>query len=115
MDISITFPDYDMLHAFTDGLAQTSFSPDTLYVNGLTARFRFEGCTTTCQYKFFKKQYVKYIQWKNRNFCRLFLALTSPFYLSMDRVLYLYEFAPFAFRRLFTIHRYQTSRKRVKG
>ncbi|MCI8372540.1 MAG: DUF4474 domain-containing protein [Lachnospiraceae bacterium] len=111
MDISITFPDYDMLNAFTDGLEQSEFPPETYFINGLTVSLNFCTCST-CSCNWFRRCYLAYVQWKNRCFCRLFLCLTRPFSISMDRILYLYEYAPFAFRKMFTIHSYKASKRK---
>lgn len=110
MDISITFPDHEMMNAFTDGLRQSEFPPETIYINGLTVSLVFCSCST-CSYGFIKRCYTAFVQWKNRWCCKLFLKLTKPFTSSMDRILYLYEYAPFAFRKMFTIHCYKTKRK----
>lgn len=111
MDISITFPDYTMLNAFLDGAAQSEFPPDTIHINGLTAYLTFDSCSS-CTYGFFKRTYIRYVQRKNKCFCKLFLLITKDFTLSMDRILYLYEYAPFAFRKMFTIHNYNISKSK---
>lgn len=113
MSVSITFRDSEMLNAFCDGLAQSKFPPETVYINGLTASFTFDTCTS-CQKSRLRKCYLAFVQWKNYFHCKLFLCLTRTFTSSMDRVLYLYEYAPFAFRKMFSIHHYNASSKKKR-
>lgn len=105
MEVSLTFPDYTMLNAFTDGLSSSPLHPATIYINGLTVSFLFDGCST-CSYGMIRKKYVDFIQWQNKLFCKLFLWMTRPFTLSMDQLLYLAQYAPFFFRKMLTIRQY---------
>lgn len=103
LDVCLTFPNFTMLNNFVDALSQHPLAPEAICGSGLNVSFLFDTCST-CDYCFFKRMYTSFVQWKNRCLCGLFAWITSPFTVSMDQILYLYEYAPFAFRKLFTIH-----------
>jgi len=102
-EIHITFPTPAMLYAFTEALTNNPFAPKKIYEKGLAVEFSFDYCTT-CKTNILRKALISYTQWKNHLFCQLFNWVTKPFSISMDQILYLYEYAPFVFRKLFTIH-----------
>ena len=113
LDVSLTFPDCEMLNAFIDALAQNPLGPENIRGNGLNISFLFDSCSS-CKENFFRKLYSAWVQIKNFSFCCLFTWVTKPFTNSMDRILYLYEYAPFAFHKLISIHSkklYQKCRK----
>lgn len=103
VEISLTFPDYDMLDAFIDSLAQNPLAPESIHGNGLNISFLFDSCST-CQCSFLNKLYIAFVQFKNHCLYKLFVWSTAPFTISMDQILYLYEYAPFIFRKLFSMH-----------
>lgn len=110
MNVSITFPNQEMMEVFIDALAQKGYSKCDICICGLTVIFVYDSCST-CVMPPFRRFLCRFAQWKNRIFCKLFLWVTKPFCSSLDRVLYLYFFLPFAFRRMFTIRRYKKRRK----
>lgn len=105
LNLSLTFPDCDMMYSFLEALhaadiprscirvcgmqVQISYSPDALRPSGLLRRLRY-----------------RFTQFINRFFCRIYLRITRPFCLTSDRLLYLYYLLPFAFRRMLTPRRY---------
>lgn len=103
MHCSITFPDYDMQQAFLKGLAQTDVRVENICLHKNGVSFSFASCPS-CFYRLPSRIYRKLVQWKNRLLCKLFLLMTKPFTCSMNQLLYLYEYAPFAFRKLFSMH-----------
>lgn len=111
MNVSITFPKEEMMHAFLDALEKKGYQKNDLCICGLTVVFVYDSCST-CTNPPLRRLLCNFAQWKNRIFCRLFLWVTKPFCSSLDRLLYLYYYLPFAFRRMLTIKRYKKPRKR---
>jgi len=56
---------------------------------------------------------ARWAQFKNRLFCKLYMWVTRPFRCTLDKILYLYYFLPFAFRHMLCMkkHRKQKFRK----
>lgn len=97
MDIQITFPNRRMLSAFVNALEADGRCRH--HACGLRVTVRFAYCSS-CALPFLKKLLCRFKQWENRLQCRLFRRLTKPFTTSLDRLLCLYFYLPFMFRRL---------------
>lgn len=98
MQACIAFPNVEMRDAFTNALAgQTNLS---CKVCGLHVWVLFAACTS-CRLPFLRRLFCRFIQWKNRLACRLFLRVTKPFCSGMDRLLCLYYLLPPLFRCIF--------------
>ncbi|MGN0383187.1 MAG: DUF4474 domain-containing protein [Eubacterium sp.] len=105
MEISITFPNTEMLSAFIEGM----------YMAGYTSR-DFQVCELRLFFTFRKAQnkdnslsirfWCRFSQCKNKIFCKLYLFFTKPFSATEDRILYLYYYLPFAFRKVLRMHRF---------
>lgn len=106
MNISITFPNKEMMNAFVAALLEKGYKQEELFICGTKVHFIYDSCST-CSLSFFRSLLYRFSQWKNRNFCRFYLWATKPFSSSLDRVLCLYYCLPFAFRRLFRTNRYK--------
>lgn len=113
MKICLTFPDSEMLYAFTDSLSSAKQFAEELYIIGPCVSFTFSGCPS-CNLSIFRRLYCRLVQLQNLLLCKLFLSITKPFETSADRLLYLYYYAPFAFRSIFTIHKYKSSSGRSR-
>ncbi|MCM1569191.1 MAG: DUF4474 domain-containing protein [Roseburia sp.] len=98
MQVCITFPNAEMLNAFTNALQKQDNLSFQVY--GLQVQLLFESCTS-CRLPFLQRFFCRFSQWKNRSLCRLFLWVTKPFCSSIDRLLCLYFFLPSVFRRIF--------------
>lgn len=98
-DVSISFPNYAMLAAFTDSLSLNPLAPKYIRGTGLTVHFIFNSTNSGT-----KTLYISWKQMKNRFYCWLFNRISQPFTLSLDQLLYLYEYLPFAFRKIINIH-----------
>lgn len=105
MHASITFPTAEMTNAFVKELlhSQPSVYDIRRHFNRITFSF-VDGIPAN---GFLPKLSRKISQWNNRFWCKVFLSVTKPFTLSMDRVLYLYYYLPFAFRKTLRIHKYK--------
>lgn len=99
MTVSITFPSREMMNAFTDSLRENTHCGDSLRTNGHTAIFYFEAPASRQPRQAFKIRSA-ISQWKNRLLCKTYLRITRPFSRNDDRLLYLYYFLPFAFRKM---------------
>lgn len=111
MNVSITFPNEEMMNTFIHALEKKGYGKCDICLCGLTVVFIYDSCST-CDNPPLRRFLCNFAQWKNRIFCRLFLWITKPFCSSLDRLLCLYYYLPFAFRRMLTIKRYKKSRKR---
>lgn len=103
MDISITFPNREMLEACLRGLEECGYSHHSLWVCKNTLRVCFTS-TFPVSSGWFYHLTRSYAQWMNHRLCRMFLWITRPFCSSLDRLLYLSFFLPFAFRRTIRLH-----------
>lgn len=97
-DIGITFPNLEMLFAFTSAWKE-QWRQD-YDICGMQVCIHFEDCST-CKLVFPQKFFFRFCQWRNRILCRLFLWVTRPFTVSIDRLLCLYYFLPSCFLRIF--------------
>lgn len=110
---NITFDDFDMQEAFLQALEAQNYPWQA-----------YSACYSTITLVFTAPQHrqpcqraplsCRFSQWKNKRFCKLFLWITRPFSNSADRLLYLYYFLPFAFRRTVQVckpKRYKSGRK----
>lgn len=101
LKISIRFPDPDMRDAFTEALVKEGgFNPDSLLICFNTVIFTFETCCRR------RSLLDRYVLWKCRLFCKLYHFVTRPFTCTCDKLLYLYFYLPFAFRRMLRLKRF---------
>ena len=118
MQVSITFKNSNMLACFVESLLNMGYQKNYIDVCDLTVSFVF-GCPHTRQPRCRNCLRIRWQQWKNRLFCRLFLCVTRCFTCTLDRILYLYFFLPAAFRHMF-LHRrcrkqkFHRKKKRVR-
>ncbi len=107
MKVTLRFKDFEMRAAFTDALSraccEASFSG--VYVNFTDVSFIFEH--SKAKTGFLKRIFIWYVQCKNRLFCALYRFVTRPFGSTLDRLLYLYYYLPFAFNKTAVIKRYK--------
>lgn len=108
MRSSITFPDALMAKAFIRGLINTGYCRDDIYLfcNTVTFSFSEGNFCCGCRCRFLRCIQIRIAQWINRFWCRIYLFITRPFCLSLDRILYLYYYLPISFRKMFRIRKY---------
>ncbi len=109
MCASIDFPNVEMARAFVSGLRDTGYVSGDICQQCNTVTFYFD--TTTPRQEFFSRLAVCFALQRNRFWCKMFLFITRPFEQSIDRILYLYYYLPFAFRKTLRIRRYKKNRK----
>lgn len=113
MNIGITFPNEEMMNAFVKALLEKGYRQNDLCICGLKVLFLYNSCST-CTLGCFRKLLYRFAQWKNLIFCKLYLWVTKPFCTSLDRLLCLYYYVPFAFRHMLTMKHYKKCRKKKK-
>lgn len=110
MDIRITFPNCQMLSAFTDGIKNAGYPSEQLRLCGLSVSFPFDAPVAN-QSNCKKGFWCYFSQLKNKIFCKLYLWITKPFCETEDRILYLYYLLPFAFRKTLRLHRFRRKKR----
>ena len=101
----VTFPSCEMADAFLQGLHNTGYDSAKIHIHCNTVTFTFTQSPPVCGR--LRRLRIRIIQWINHFWCRVFLFVTKPFCLSIDRILYLYYYLPFAFRKMLRIKRYK--------
>ena len=114
LEITIHFPDFEMRNAFIDALYADRYNMDSLRLCICYTDVSLTFPPICRKEHFFRKIFCCYVQWKNKLFCRLYRFVTRPFECTCDRVLLLYFYLPFAFRRLLTIKRFRKHRRKKK-
>lgn len=104
MDVSITFPNEEMLQCFVESLMRLGYHECELDICHLTVSLSF-SIPHTKQPRFSHCWRIHISQWQNRCFCKLYQCITRPFTCTMDRILYLYFFLPASFRKLLCFKR----------
>ena len=92
---SVTFPNCDMAEAFVQSLLLKGYDRCSLNWSGLNVSFTFSSPHSSQPSE--KICHARWIQWKNRFFCKLYQWITKPFTCTLDKILYLYFYLPFAF------------------
>lgn len=98
VEVGITFSDHEMLAAFANALDEQGHGD--YCICGQQIQIRFDYCST-CLLRGLQRFFFRFCQWRNRILCRLFLWVTKPFCLNIDRVLCLFFFLPKVFRCVF--------------
>ncbi len=101
MQASVLFPSSEMAVAFARGLMRAGYAPSEFCVRCHTVFFCFDRCEPVPGK--LRRLRIWIAQMKNRFWCKMYLFITRPFCLAIDRVLYLYFYLPFAFRRTMRI------------
>ncbi|MGL6199073.1 MAG: DUF4474 domain-containing protein [Lachnospiraceae bacterium] len=99
VELSITFPEPEMLFAFISALVSKGYTRDSYDVYDLTIYIGFVHSHTKCPCHS-HRIISRLSQAENRLFCKLYRYITKPFRRSIDRLLFLYYHFPFAFRQM---------------
>lgn len=99
MPVCITFPNEDMMLAFTDSLLDMGYSRCdlSLWQHSVSFCFDVPKSAQPLQVKLWKRTWI---QQQNRFLCSLYTFVTRPFDNTLDRLIYLSFCIPFLFRRL---------------
>lgn len=95
---AVTFPDMEMCDSFLASLTKIGYTWNELQLEGTTVYFTF-STPRTPDSSSSPKWWQQYVLWKDRLFCWFYQKLTSPFSCTADKLLYLYYYLPYAFRR----------------
>ncbi|MCM1157227.1 MAG: DUF4474 domain-containing protein [Bacteroidales bacterium] len=113
MEIGITFPDEEMLSAFISGMHHAGYTAKDFQVFGLRLTFSF--CRIFQKEKsLLTRLQCGFSQWQNKLSCKLYLWITGVFCTTHDRILYLYYYLPFAFRKTLQLHKFNKRCHRKK-
>lgn len=109
MRVGITLQTPAMAAAFAEGLQKAGYSGEEIKVCCNTVTFLFGPTPCGCHRcpGLWRRLRCRIAQWFNRFWCRVYRFVTRPFCLSADRILYLYYYLPFAFRKTLRIRRYK--------
>ena len=110
LKIQITFPSFEMLHAFVRGMHECGYSSSDIEVCRQRVSFEFAS-PHTHQPRCTRRIRAAFAQWKNRMFLRIYRHVTKDLCFTMDKLLYLYEYMPFAFRHMMHIRHKKSKRK----
>lgn len=102
---SICFPNGEMLEAFRRGLCRAGYPEELITVQNLRLSFAFHRPLPK-HYGLLTRFHRRLSQCLNRIYCRLFVWITRPFVCTEDRILFLYYYIPFCFRKLMRLRRY---------
>lgn len=107
MKVSVTCLDCEMMSRLVESLLNMGYNEYELAICDLTVSFSFTSPHSK-QPRSDCRHITRFSRWQNRLFCRLYLWITRPFTCTLDKILYLYYFLPFAFRHML---RFRRSRK----
>ena len=102
---SVTMHNREMTEAFVNGLLNAGYCRNEISICRSTVTFDFDRSPKVRG--LLRRIRIRIAQWCNRFWCRIYLFVTRPFCLSVDRILYLYYYLPFAFRKTLRIRRYK--------
>lgn len=105
MRASISFPRHEMAEAFVKGLTDAGYRYEDICISHHTVAFSFTK--SFIKYGYLRRLRIRFIQYINRFWCRAYLYITRPFCLSLDKILYLYYYLPFIFRKILRLKKYK--------
>lgn len=103
---SITFPNSDMLHGFTESLLKMRYQRGELFICGLTVTFSLSTPHSPQPRRRYSLPIV-YTMLKNRISCTIYNRLTAPLSCTLDTLLCLYFLLPFAFFRILHLQKHR--------
>ena len=92
---SVTLYSREMAAAFANALRKLGYCQNEVTLHRNTVTFTFEGGKPVCG--IFRRIITSISQCLNRLGCQIYLFITRPFTLSVDRVLFLYYYLPLIF------------------
>lgn len=105
MRAAISFPHCSMAEAFVEGLVNTGYCRHDISICHNTVTFSFTK--SFMKYGCLRRLRIRLVQRINRFWCRVYLFVTRPFCLSLDKILYLYYYLPFVFRKILRVKKYK--------
>lgn len=111
LEVTLTFPDTDMCRAFTRSMHGLGYKSSELLVSHSTLQFYFTRPKSAPLHAP-DLLFTKYTLFRNSILCELYLWITSPFFTTVDRLLYLHGIHPYLFHRTLTLRMFQKNRRR---
>lgn len=105
--VSVTLQTQEMAEAFLRGLLQAGYHRAEIQHCCNKVTFTFTKPITPPKYSCFHRLRARIVLWSNRLWGRVYAWVTRPFQLSVDQLLYLYYYLPFAFRRMLRLKRFK--------
>lgn len=105
MRAAISFPHCSMAEAFVEGLVNTGYCRHDISICHNTVTFSFTK--SFMKYGCLRRLRIRLVQRINRFWCSVYLFVTRPFCLSLDKILYLYYYLPFVFRKILRVKKYK--------
>lgn len=104
MQVSITFPEEEMLQSFVEGLQNLGYRDCEICIGCRTVFFAVKTPHSRQPRRMaFGKG--RWQQWENLMFCRIYQRATRPFTRTLDKILYLYFLLPKTVRYMLRIRR----------
>lgn len=97
LEVSLNFPDLEMMESFLEGCYLAGYSKEDLHVWYKRVSFRLYQPKTE-QPKKYGKIFRRWIQWQNQHNCRLYQRVTKDFSRTIDKLDYLMQAYPRIFR-----------------
>lgn len=97
----------EMAEAFAKGLVNAGYNRAEIRRDHCAVTFELAGARAKPDHGWPCALAAWVIQWGNWFWCKLYLWVTRPFDSTPDRILYLYYYLPFAFRRMFRLRRFK--------
>lgn len=104
-ELCIKFPDCDMADAFAEALISLGYHEGSFKICDNCICLHYESPITPAPCGSFTRLVRQFALWENRFFCRLYQFITRPFCSTSDRLVYLYFYLPFVFRRCLRLRR----------
>ena len=101
----VTLYSHEMAVAFANALIKLGYCTNEVSIHRNTVTFTFKGGKPVCG--IFRRIITSIAQSLNWLGCQIYLFITRPFTLSVDRVLFLYYYLPFVFRRILNIRKHK--------
>lgn len=99
MQVSICFPNTEMRNAFYEGLLRAGYKPAEIRLDQCCVSICFDRPRTP-QPRGYCGCYRRYINWRNKRYCKLFRRVTRRFRCTLDRILYIGYCFPCLFRKI---------------
>ena len=103
MNVSIVFPNCEMLSAFTRAMLELGFTSGDLSACGHRLSFTFRTSRHN-KCGFFCRFNRRFALWRDKLLCRFYSCIVRPLTDTADQILYLYFYLPSVFRRTFRLH-----------
>lgn len=108
--LAVTVSSAEMLASLRRGLLDAGYSPEDLCICGHRLSLTF-AVPRSPQPRQLQPVLSRLSQWRNQMFLWLYCKITAPFCFSLDQLLYLAEYLPFAFRHMIFIQKKKTPRR----